>query len=747
MSMNKEDIIKIIREANESQMYPEDMFDFSSYSHTPEEKREIMMKLNHLRLNVLSVVNIDEKDKVLLIGDDGDIVAEYLKSKASTVDFICDSEEIVESQSDEQIEIKKHAIGEKYTKIVSLGTFPEFGAGRYADVLKKLKKMLSDDGQLILAIPNQLGLKYFKGHREEYSKGYFIGIEGFKDYETRTFSRKKIKKLVKNAGFEDVEMYYPYPDYRYAMEVFSNEHLPKKGELADHFEGSEMQHLMLFDETAAWDEIIDAGLFKEFANSFLIIASKEAAKKKSKDEAGEHIVYARLSNDRSKDKSIRTIVTVDNDNNPHVYKASDSMMAAGHIKTIETSCGLLQKTYMVESTKDAKVDKKLPKVSLNCYTNANDKSHMITGGKNEVIELDFADGKSLEDILDKYLHENKTEEFIETVKTYAAVIRSATDKAKFEITPEFKRVFGEISEDVQSREAGDDLNEEVVEDVDLLDSLASAWDATSAADIDMIPANIIVSGDNWLILDYEWTFAFPVPLDYIIYRGMHYYMAGDAVGRKDIPENIWQILDIAEEEIEIFEKMEESFQRYVVEDHTPLSVTALQMVGKPSLDIDNMVRHTEAHVLRQYYSVIFDYGEGFDLKDERPIENAGIFADLNVSYEIKPDRCGRRAKSVKFNLWNYDSSIIEIKKLEVVLDDGAEIDVTDKIVTSAYKVDDGVYYFDHGSPCLYIMDIPENAKEFVAEIHMVETDETIKQALVPKILWKRGLKKAIFGKK
>lgn len=39
--------------------------------------------------------------------------------------------------------------------------------------------------------------------------------------------------------------------------------------------------------------------------------------------------------------------------------------------------------------------------------------------------------------------------------------------------------------------------------------------------IDLIPGNILVDKSIWYIIDHEWTYAFPVPVDFIIYRGIH----------------------------------------------------------------------------------------------------------------------------------------------------------------------------------------------------------------------------------
>ena len=39
--------------------------------------------------------------------------------------------------------------------------------------------------------------------------------------------------------------------------------------------------------------------------------------------------------------------------------------------------------------------------------------------------------------------------------------------------------------------------------------------------IDLIPRNILVDKSVWYIIDHEWTYTFPIPVDFIIYRGIH----------------------------------------------------------------------------------------------------------------------------------------------------------------------------------------------------------------------------------
>ena len=74
------------------------------------------------------------------------------------------------------------------------------------------------------------------------------------------------------------EVYYPYPDYKFPMEIYSDAYLPKKGELNDNARNADRDRYVLFQETAAYNTLIGEGLFPEFSNSFLIAARKRGEK-------------------------------------------------------------------------------------------------------------------------------------------------------------------------------------------------------------------------------------------------------------------------------------------------------------------------------------------------------------------------------------------------------------------------------------------------------------------------------------
>ena len=144
----------------------------------------------------------------------------------------------------------------------------------FHDMLRRAKNYLKPGGKLIIAIENKYGIKYWAGATEDHTGGFFDGIEGYDGVDrVRTFSRHGLEKLIKESGFTDTEFYYPVPDYKMPMEIYSEERLPKKGSIKTPSPAYDRDRLELFSEVKVLDAICEDGLFEEFANSFLVICS------------------------------------------------------------------------------------------------------------------------------------------------------------------------------------------------------------------------------------------------------------------------------------------------------------------------------------------------------------------------------------------------------------------------------------------------------------------------------------------
>lgn len=111
-------------------------------------------------------------------------------------------------------------------------------------------------------------------------------------------------------------------------------------------------------------------------------------------------------------------------------------------------------------------------------------------------------------------------------------------KQEFEETSEFRTVFGNVN-----------LKKE---------------EALLFSNIDLIFDNVIECGQKWIGIDYEWVFDFPIPIDFIKYRTLHYFY---------VEEKNWMEQIISEDQLltafglqerkEEFARMESRFQEYV----------------------------------------------------------------------------------------------------------------------------------------------------------------------------------------
>lgn len=148
------------------------------------------------------------------------------------------------------------------------------GDNAYHTFLEKIATLLKPNGKVLIAIENQLGLKYFAGCREDHVGKYFEGIEGYTTTSgVKTFSKKVLTSLLAESGYSDVKFSYPYPDYKLPTTIYTDDFLPVKGELMNNLRNFDAHRMVLFDETKVWDTLLEAGLFPEFSNSFFVEAT------------------------------------------------------------------------------------------------------------------------------------------------------------------------------------------------------------------------------------------------------------------------------------------------------------------------------------------------------------------------------------------------------------------------------------------------------------------------------------------
>lgn len=146
--------------------------------------------------------------------------------------------------------------------------------------LQLATQALNKSGVLIIAIENQLGLKYFSGIPEDHIYKKFYGIENrYKPNEPQTIGKKTLTNLLITLNYKDIFFNYPFPDYKLPQVIITD-----LGLNTENFNYSDLIRKFLirkyepapdFDIDLVCDTIAREGILGDLSNSFLIFAEKE----------------------------------------------------------------------------------------------------------------------------------------------------------------------------------------------------------------------------------------------------------------------------------------------------------------------------------------------------------------------------------------------------------------------------------------------------------------------------------------
>lgn len=253
----------------------------------------VLYHFSHIRQNILQWLPVKKTDKVLEIGAGCGAITGALAKKAEKVTCIELSKmrSTINAYRNQQYDNVHIMVGnfqdieknlqEKYDYITLIGVF-EYAEGYmgtenpYVDMIARIATHLAPGGKIVIAIENRLGLKYWAGCTEDHKGTYFEGLEGYTQTSgVKTFSRTEFLQIMEKAGKFKTTFYYPYPDYKFPMTIYSDHYLPKKGELKENFCNFDRARLLLFDEPRVYDSLVESGMFREFSNSFLILAERQ----------------------------------------------------------------------------------------------------------------------------------------------------------------------------------------------------------------------------------------------------------------------------------------------------------------------------------------------------------------------------------------------------------------------------------------------------------------------------------------
>ncbi|HEX6735974.1 MAG TPA: class I SAM-dependent methyltransferase, partial [Azonexus sp.] len=157
--------------------------------------------------------------------------------------------------------------------------------------LKQALRYLKPGGRLVIAIENQLGLKYFNGCGEDHQGTPFFGPnELYGENTAVTFGKERLEAILRQAGCSSVEFLYPFPDYKIPSAIVSDCAFHTPGfAVADLLLRTEARdyagrNRRLFSEQLVARTLEDNRVLQHFANSFLLVAAVDAARPSTRAE-------------------------------------------------------------------------------------------------------------------------------------------------------------------------------------------------------------------------------------------------------------------------------------------------------------------------------------------------------------------------------------------------------------------------------------------------------------------------------
>ncbi len=421
--------------------------------------------------------------------------------------------------------------GQRYDYVVLAGN----GQTVSEDIIEAAKALLCPDGVLIIAAANPLGMKYWAGvEREECM-----------------LSKRQLEEWLG----EGVRFYYPMPDYRTPVDIYSDRYLPKKGDLTRVTPAYDYPGYHMMDMGEGFDAVCEAGLFDLYANSYLVLWSASREKVWPQEDR----IYIKYNKTRREIFQIRTSICERTGagheavRERYVEKAALSLDGMEHIWSF-------RKKYQ-ELTKQHRA-LKVTRPSYRDDRNAVYFPYLKGETWAEKLGKEICGGRLPEDTLQEALGQI------------------------FDIMPECRRPFSLSDEFTEMFGAG--LSEEQLARI-------SEDMACAVSNIDALFENILLTEDGNFCLDYEWVFSFPIPERFVKYRILYYfYEKYSSIMQWTSLEKLMAAFGISPELAEIYAMMESNFQDYVHGENQQLYLGNYMVYSRGVKEI----RQTESDLAR-----------------------------------------------------------------------------------------------------------------------------------------------------
>lgn len=381
------------------------------------------------------------------------------------------------------------------------------------------------------------------------------------------------------------------------------------------------------------------------------------------------VIYSKYSNERNPRLAVRTDILEDEEKRRCVRKYPEFPQGAEHVESIyrryESFSRLLEGSCLRYN-----------------------RCERIHGG----VELEYLEGETLEEHLLAVKKHQGTEACVKELLEFLHFVKELHVGEEFHKTEAFMQVFGDVN-------------------------LCEGTECAACTNIDLICGNIVITGEFLTAIDYEWSFDFPIPVKYLLFRIIFYFSDHAGRGTEFESFDLYGKMGITRDEIRVFEAMETSFQQYVCKNHTP--------VRDLYDDISDGVFEVKDNFTKENLQIYFDFGEGFSEK------NSKLFAlkheKIRIWIDLPPG-----VKALRLDPGNL-AGMAELRELRF----------DNQVKRAAFSLREGVaadkwLYMGESDPNMILEDIPEGAKSLLVDLRLIPVDKNTMAGM--KRLMKKYLK-------
>lgn len=224
--------------------------------------------------------------------------------------------------------------------------------------------------------------------------------------------------------------------------------------------------------------------------------------------------------------------------------------------------------------------------------------------------------------------------------------------------------------------------------------LISYGEEKNAADYDLIFANILVDGDKWTVIDYEWTVEKQVPAAEIAFRAVYCYVLEEEKRNRINLDLLLNKLGISQSQAKDLQEKERQFQKEVTGKQKSMGELR-SAIGTYAVDPKMLMERHLKKILDQRIQIYFDRGSGFSEADSVYMPNVYVKENY-LEAEISVDG---NVKNLRIDPADH-SCVVKIYQL---LLNGAEIPLQKKnFATNGKTVKNGCYVFATQDPNIVI---------------------------------------------